>query len=112
MRKIFKPSLLAVGVIAVAWWLGGMMYFITITKHFRDQEKHDEASKNIASYLDGVAKSGIVSERDAKTLGIKPTSPRSIRDPHRRFDFDPNKCAQRPQDEPGSRRYINGIQPE
>jgi hypothetical protein len=82
MKKLVSSLLKFGGVISVSWWLGGMMYFVMVAKHFRDEEKHEDMAKNLSSYLGGVSQRGAsaVSDPDAKALGITKSSPRVIRD--------------------------------
>lgn len=49
MKKVISSALTLGGVIAVAWWMGGMMYFIMVAKHFRDEEKNENAKDSSAS---------------------------------------------------------------
>lgn len=108
MKKVTKASLLTLGVTAIAWWLGGMMYFIMVTKHFKDQEKYENAGKSIMSYLGGVTDGGVDDAPVRRTGGISdkpkptPSYPRAIRDrrdpreykgryKERQFDFKPYK---------------------
>ncbi len=82
MKKLVSSLLKFGGVISVSWWLGGMMYFVMVAKHFRDEEKHEDMAKNLSSYLNGVSQRGAsaISDPDAKALGITKSSPRVIRD--------------------------------
>lgn len=72
-----------------------MMYFMMVTKHFRDEEKHEDMAKNLSGYLNGVSQRGAsaISDPDAKALGITRTSPRVIRDRdwHSGITTAPNK---------------------
>jgi hypothetical protein len=110
MKKLVSSLLKFGGVISVSWWLGGMMYFMMVTKHFRDEEKHEDMAKNLSSYLGGVSQRGAsaISEPDAKALGITKSSPRVIRDRnpdwHSGITTVPNKW--RSYYNPAS-RYIN-----
>ncbi len=55
MSKAIRNLGLFCGIVAVSWWLGGMMYFIMVAKHFRDKEYHEKASKNITDNLRGTS---------------------------------------------------------
>lgn len=49
MSKVTKAILGLAGVMSAAWWMGGMMYFIMVAKHFRDEEKNENAKDGSAS---------------------------------------------------------------
>lgn len=49
MSKVTKAILGLAGVMSAAWWLGGMMYFIMVAKHFRDEENRENAKDSSTS---------------------------------------------------------------
>lgn len=59
MKKIISSALTLGGVIAVSWWMGGMMYFIMVAKHFRDEENNENTKDSPASNTSGRMPSGI-----------------------------------------------------
>lgn len=88
MKKIFKELAMLGGVVAVSWWLGGMMYFIMVTKHHRDKEKMEDALANIKSYVGGPIASKPTSNPTSKPASNPPSFPRSVES--RQWKSDPN----------------------
>jgi hypothetical protein len=97
MKRAIKDIVAIGGIAAATWWIGGLLYFILVTKHFRDGEKLEEVISDANAHLSGM---GIVSSnpnRDAPAfrrrslpLTKSATPPRPIPEP-RHFQQQPTR---------------------
>ena len=90
MSKVTKAILSLAGVISVAWWMGGMMYFMLVAKHYRDEEKRADVNKNLATWVTNASGGNRMSKPEVKVHN--PTEyPKRPADPLQGSQTFPNK---------------------
>jgi hypothetical protein len=81
MKKIFKATAV-VGVVALSWATGAVVYLMSATSYFRNREKHEEESGNINIGASGSSRRIVSSNPGRKIERTGTSAPRPIRTPH------------------------------